>query len=33
MDGLKVIEVKQSIFEDNDKDAGRLREQLKQEKT
>lgn len=33
MDGLKVIEVKQSIFEDNDKDTGRLREQLKQEKT
>lgn len=33
MDGFKVIEVKQSIFEDNDKDARRLREQLKQEKT
>ncbi len=33
MDGFKVIEVKQSIFEDNDKDAQKLREQLKQDKT
>lgn len=33
MDGFKVIEVKQSIFEDNDKDAQRLRQQLKQDKT
>ena len=32
MDGFKVIEVKQSIFEDNDKDAQKLREQLKQDK-
>lgn len=33
MNGFKVIEVKQSIFEDNDKDAQRLRQQLKQDKT
>ena len=30
---LKIIEIKQSIFADNDADAARLREQLKQEKT
>ena len=30
---LKIIEIKQSIFADNDADAQRLRDQLKQEKT
>ena len=30
MDGFKVIEVKQSIFENNDKDADRLRRSLKE---
>lgn len=33
MDEIKIIEVKQSVFEDNDKDAERLRAQLKKEKT
>ncbi len=33
MQELKVIEIKQSVFADNDADADRLREQLKQEKT
>lgn len=33
MDTFKTIEVKKSIFEDNDKDADRLRAQLKEEKT
>ena len=33
MDKYKVIEVKESIFADNDKDADRLREQLKEQKT
>ena len=33
MDKFKVIEVKQSIFADNDKDAQNLRDQLKEEKT
>ena len=33
MDNFKIIQVKQSIFEDNNKDAERLREQLKKEKT
>lgn len=33
MDKLKIIEVKQSIFADNDADANRLRSQLKEEKT
>ena len=33
MDELKIIEVKQSIFADNDSDANRLRIQLKEEKT
>lgn len=33
MDKYKVIQVKRSIFEDNDKDAERLRKELKQEKT
>ena len=33
MDELKIIEIKQSVFADNDADAARLREQLKQEKT
>ena len=30
MDGFRVIEVKRSIFEDNNEDAGRLREEMKQ---
>ena len=33
MDDLRIIEVKQSVFEDNDEDARKLREQLKAEKT
>ena len=33
MKDYKVIEVKRSIFEDNDADAGRLREELKQQGT
>ena len=33
MPELKIIEIKQSIFADNDADAARLRDQLKQEKT
>ena len=33
MDEIKIIEVKQSVFEDNGKDADRLRERLKGEKT
>lgn len=32
-DRIRVIEVKKSVFEDNNKDADRLREQLKKEKT
>lgn len=33
MDKFKVIEIKQSVFEDNDADANRLREELRQENT
>lgn len=33
MDDIRIIEVKQSVFEDNVKDADRLRERLKSEKT
>ena len=33
MDSYKIIEVKESIFADNDKDADKLREQLKSQKT
>ena len=33
MDGLKVIQIKQSVFADNNADADRLRAQLKEEKT
>ncbi len=33
MDAFKVIEVKQSIFENNDRDAELLREEMKKEKT
>ena len=33
MDKFKIIEVKQSVFENNDRDADRLREELKQNKT
>ncbi|MEL7563323.1 MAG: hydrogenase nickel incorporation protein HypB [Dehalobacterium sp.] len=33
MDEVKIIEIKQSIFENNDKEADRLRERLKAEKT
>lgn len=33
MEDIRIIEVKQSVFADNDADAARLREQLKAEKT
>lgn len=33
MDKVRIIEVKQSIFENNDKDADKLREELKEKKT
>ena len=33
MDELRILEVKQSVFADNNADADRLRQQLKQEKT
>lgn len=33
MDNIRVIQIKQSIFADNDADAQKLRGQLKQEKT
>ena len=33
MDGFKVLEIKQSVFENNDRDADRLREELKQKRT
>ena len=33
MDKYKVIEIKQSVFEDNDRQADLLREELKKEKT
>ena len=33
MNDIKIIEVKESIFADNDKDADKLRQQLKEEKT
>ena len=33
MDKLKIIEVKESVFADNDREASRLREGLKREKT
>lgn len=33
MSEFRVMEIKQSIFEDNDKDAEKLRQELKQEKT
>lgn len=33
MDNIRVIQIKQSLFADNDVDAGRLRGQLKEEKT
>ena len=33
MDTYRVIEVKQSIFADNNQDADRLRQQMKEEKT
>lgn len=33
MDKFKVIEIKQSVFEDNDADANRLRDELRQENT
>ena len=29
MDEVRIIEIKKSIFDDNDKDANRLREELK----
>jgi hydrogenase nickel incorporation protein HypB len=33
MDEYRILEIKQSVFEDNDKDAEKLREQLKKDKT
>ena len=33
MEDIKIIEVKQSVFEDNNKDADFLRQQLKEDKT
>ncbi|MGN1203101.1 MAG: hydrogenase accessory protein HypB, partial [Eubacterium sp.] len=33
MDEFKVIEIKRSVFENNDREADRLREQLKKQKT
>ena len=33
MEGYRVLEIKQSVFENNDREADKLREQLKQEKT
>ena len=33
MGTMKIIDVKRSIFEDNDKDAALLRDELKNEKT
>ncbi len=33
MEGFRILEVKQSIFENNDREADRLREELKKEKT
>ena len=33
MDNIRIIEIKESIFADNDKEAERIREQLKKEKT
>ena len=33
MEGYRVLEIKQSIFENNDREADRLREELKQSKT
>lgn len=33
MDNVRIIQVKKSVFEDNDKDAERLRQQLKKQKT
>lgn len=33
MDSYRIIEVKQSVFEDNNKDAQKLREEMKKEKT
>ena len=33
MDDFKVIEIKRSVFENNDREAERLRQELKKEKT
>ena len=33
MDEIRIIEVKQGVFEENNKDAGLLREKLKREHT
>ena len=33
MEGYRVLEIKQSVFENNDREADKLRKQLKQEKT
>ena len=33
MDKIRIIEVKESVFSDNNKDADRLRNELKEQKT
>ncbi|MDO5445751.1 MAG: hydrogenase nickel incorporation protein HypB [Eubacteriales bacterium] len=33
MDGYRILEIKRSVFENNDKDADRLRQQLKKDRT
>ena len=33
MDGYRILEIKRSVFENNDQDAARLREQLKKDRT
>ena len=33
MDGYRILEIKRSVFENNDRDADRLREQLKKDRT
>ena len=32
MEGYRVLEIKQSVFENNDREADKLREQLKKDK-
>ena len=33
MEGYRILEIKQSVFENNDREADKLREELKQSKT